>query len=105
MALSLHIVCSMERMELVYRGVRESEYHSRLIVVMVHMLFIARQSGGFARGGYCSQCDTVLDNYDPEGDLCRSCDGAAVEDAVAAEEQSVEDGQARWSETGNTRRC
>ena len=86
MALSLHIVCSMERMELIYRGVRESEYHSRLIVVMVHMLFVARQATAIRDGQVCD-------------------DRQAVEDAIAAEEQSVEDGQARWSETGNTRRC
>ena len=27
-----------------------------------------------------------------------------IEDMIAAEEQAIEDGQARWSETGSTRR-
>lgn len=44
----------------------------------------------------CRECGSL----DPDGTCCQW----DVEDAIAAEEQAIEDGQARWAETGSTRR-
>lgn len=68
----------------------------------------------------CSQCEALVINGHPSHERgcpnqrieCRECgsmvprgeDCSCVEDAIAAAEQAVEDGQARWSETGTSRR-
>jgi hypothetical protein len=49
----------MERIEQVYAGVRECEQNRKAIVIMVHMLFVARQSGACAYGSEARLWDTM----------------------------------------------
>jgi hypothetical protein len=76
----------------------------------------------FQRGAVvqCSQCEALSINGTPCHErgcpnivpVCRECGGLdpdrtccqlGEEDAIAHAEQEIEDGQARWSETGSTR--
>lgn len=68
----------------------------------------------------CSQCEALVINDVPTHErgcpnaprTCRECgdmvprgeDCSCVEDEIAAAEQTVEDGQSRWAETGTSRR-
>jgi len=50
---------SMHTIEQVYVGVRECENNRKAITILVHMLFIARQSGSCAYGSEARLWDTM----------------------------------------------
>jgi hypothetical protein len=49
----------MHTIEQVYVGVRECENNRKAITILVHMLFIARQSGSCAYGSEARLWDTM----------------------------------------------
>lgn len=60
----------------------------------------------FTRGATvaCSQCEALVINGHPCHEKGCPNELRRLEDAVRAAEEAVEDGQARWSETGSTRK-
>ena len=56
---------------------------------------------------HCDVCgeDKTSMHGNPDSGLCLDCfEDRQTEDAIAHDEAEIEDGQARWSETGSTRK-